>query len=626
MAIQPSTAAAANLVRNSDFTDGTVGWKLSSAGQLLHVTAASGGTDRVLVAANGSGGSASVAVNDSENAVASTVAGRRYTVSAQVMVNEQGQGVALRAQEWGKPGSQWELADESAASATPTPGQWTKLTFDYVAKETGFSIDINVIAEDLPAGREIVVDDVSVKDTSGAEYVHNGSFDDGTTGWYLRTAGTLSTREVGSAQAGGFARLHNNTSSSTTVVLNDEENTVTETVKGRSYTAQARVRSPQGSATVELRLQEWSNSNGSWTKAGEAKNSLELDDDAWTLISVTLTAATTGSTVDLNLLARSLTPGGDVDVDDVQVTDSGSTDSGSSSGSGSGTETTDPPPSGSGSLTGWRLAYSDEFSGTGVKSGDWEAYYNSYGDGNDELACLTPDNVSVGSGTLKIVGKKQRVSCPGSGTRDYTSGFLGSREVGKYYPLFGRYEMRARLPHGQGVWPGFWLRHRNGAGTAEVDVMEYFYSQVPGKATHSLHFGSSIGRNVSKRSTFFEKPVVGTGGWHTFAVEILPEGENIRFRFFIDGTETLTYLNTNHAKWSNVDKQHAWDIALNMAVGSWGGHPSKQLGYLSGINKCSLTYQTPPGGNPANCPTTGLFYTPLPATYEVDYVRVYVPS
>ncbi|MCB0920019.1 MAG: hypothetical protein KDC39_15780, partial [Actinobacteria bacterium] len=87
---------------------------------------------------------------------------------------------------------------------------------------------------------------------------------------------------------------------------------------------------------------------------------------------------------------------------------------------------------------------------------------------------------------------------------------------------------------------------------------------------------------------------------------------------------TLTFLNTDHAKWSTVDPEHAWDIAVNTAVGGdWAGHPEQQLGYLQGPNKCSLTYKTPTNNDPSTCPTTGIHLANLPATYEIDYIRVY---
>ena len=32
---------------------------------------------------------------------------------------------------------------------------------------------------------------------------------------------------------------------------------------------------------------------------------------------------------------------------------------------------------------------------------------------------------------------------------------IGSREVGKYYAGYARFEIRAKVPHAQGLWPAF---------------------------------------------------------------------------------------------------------------------------------------------------------------------------
>lgn len=270
--------------------------------------------------------------------------------------------------------------------------------------------------------------------------------------------------------------------------------------------------------------------------------------------------------------------------------------------------------------TNWKVYWQDDFNGASVDTTRWRPYHNDYGAGNNEYQCHTPQNASVSNGTIKITTKKDTVDCPkGNSTvrKDYTSAFLGSRETGTYYPLYGKYEMRARVPHGQGLWPGFWLRHRSGSSTAEVDIVELFHNQAPGKVTQTLHFPNSLGRNIAKKSSGFEAAVKGTGGWHTFGVEIVPADNNaIKFTFLVDGTQTLSYTNTQTLSWMNsVDKNAAWDIAFNVSAGgTYVGDPLNNLGYLPDLNKCSLTYSAPSNG-PSSCPTTGIHLAPHPRTF-----------
>jgi beta-glucanase (GH16 family) len=283
------------------------------------------------------------------------------------------------------------------------------------------------------------------------------------------------------------------------------------------------------------------------------------------------------------------------------------------------TTTTAPPaPATPVAPAGWKYVGGDEFDGTSVDTGRWRPYHNTYGDGNNELACLTPQNVAQGAGTLKITAKKESVTCPGGSTRSYTSGFLGSRETGTYYPKFARFEVRAKVPHAQGLWPAFWLRHRNGAGVAEVDIMEYFHSQVPGRSTQTLHLDGRS--NISKKTTTFEAASTTSPAWHTWAVDILPDPNGVRFTFYLDGTQTHTFVDTQ-AKWAtSAPDAGTWDIALNLAVGGkWVGGPDDTLGYLRDLNRCSIS-----GTAPSGCTTTGIRRVDWSkSTYEVDYVRVF---
>lgn len=269
---------------------------------------------------------------------------------------------------------------------------------------------------------------------------------------------------------------------------------------------------------------------------------------------------------------------------------------------------------------GWKLVGGDEFNGTAVDTSKWKAYHNTYGDGNNELACLTPGNVAVSGGSLRITSKKQTATCPSGSVRNYTSGFIGSREVGKYFPRYARFEMRAKLPHAQGLWPAFWLRHRNGAGVAEVDVMEYFHATAPGKGYGTLHLDGR--HNLSKGRISFEPSSTTSSGWHNWAVEIGPDPSGVRFTFSMDGTTYHSYVDTQH-NWTSADPASTWDMAINQAVGGdWTGDPDGTLGYLRGVNRCAQG-----GTAPNGCTTTGInrvdWSDPADSTYAVDYVRVY---
>src|SRR5690606_11963480 len=121
-------------------------------------------------------------------------------------------------------------------------------------------------------------------------------------------------------------------------------------------------------------------------------------------------------------------------------------------------------------------------------------------------------------------------------------------------------------------------------------------------------------------------------GWHTWAVDIVPEGDAVRFTFHQDGEQTATYLDTDLA-WNdpNIDPDHFWDIAVNLAVGGdWTGHPDHPLGHLfpdPPTGQCSIGWNQRFANFPDNCPQTlqglSIRRAEFPAEMEVDYVKVY---
>lgn len=325
---------------------------------------------------------------------------------------------------------------------------------------------------------------------------------------------------------------------------------------------------------------------------------------------------------------------------------------------GAGTESPGAPPTSTASASPqaaplpqrtevWR----EDFEGDTLDPTRWVAYHSVYGfEGSGQIQCHQPGNAVVADGELRITARQEAVVCPGDRSRDYSSGFVSSREADAFYPMYGRYEARLRVPHGQGVGAAFWLRRVGGAGFAEVDVMEVFHAQHPGSVTQTLHFPLNSGRRMVQAVTPVEQGVQGTGEWHTYAVDIEPvtPGDNsqVRFTFLIDGRvrpfevdgrRVRSWVDDQASRWTDgVDPQRTWDIALSVPVGgAWWGHPTEGLGYLSaGLdpavdnpNLCSLTMASPTAG-PASCPTDqdgdgrpDIWFAQFPATYDVDWVR-----
>lgn len=94
----------------------------------------------------------------------------------------------------------------------------------------------------------------------------------------------------------------------------------------------------------------------------------------------------------------------------------------------------------------------------------------------------------------------------------YTSGLINSgRSFGQ---TFGYFEMRAKLPKGQGLWPAFWLVPKDGTASHEIDVMEVL-GQDSTKIHTTLHQFKGAHRYVSGESTVPDM----TEAFHLFGVD-----------------------------------------------------------------------------------------------------------
>lgn len=104
-------------------------------------------------------------------------------------------------------------------------------------------------------------------------------------------------------------------------------------------------------------------------------------------------------------------------------------------------------------VSDWQLAWSDEFDGGSIDSEKWTHEVNCTGGGNNEKQCYTdsPENSYVADGKLHIVA----LPAPEGSALPYTSARLNTKYQGDF--KYGRFEMRAKLPSGQGAWPAFWM-------------------------------------------------------------------------------------------------------------------------------------------------------------------------
>lgn len=143
---------------------------------------------------------------------------------------------------------------------------------------------------------------------------------------------------------------------------------------------------------------------------------------------------------------------------------------GEGGGNGSGIPTTgySTPES----YDGMTLVWQDEFEGESLNLEDWtfERGTGSNGWGNNELQFYREENTSLQDGYLIITAKEEDYE-----GREYTSSRIVTQ--GKQSFQYGRIDIRAALPNGQGIWPALWMLGESFSTVSwpacgEIDIME----------------------------------------------------------------------------------------------------------------------------------------------------------
>ncbi len=125
------------------------------------------------------------------------------------------------------------------------------------------------------------------------------------------------------------------------------------------------------------------------------------------------------------------------------------------------------------SYDGMELVWEDDFSGDAINMDDWkfEVGNGSSGWGNNELEYYTAgENAALQDGNLVITARRQD-----RGGFKYTSTRMITK--GKQRFKYGRIDIRAVLPKGQGIWPALWMLGDNidqvsWPRCGEIDIME----------------------------------------------------------------------------------------------------------------------------------------------------------
>lgn len=217
----------------------------------------------------------------------------------------------------------------------------------------------------------------------------------------------------------------------------------------------------------------------------------------------------------------------------------------------------------------WSLVHSDEFSTDGLPDATkWTIDPRPKGWINSEQQVYTDathDNARVRNGNLVITGKKDFPT--GSPTAPWSSARVIS--LGKMEFLYGKAEMRAKLPRARGSWPAFWIMPTTNAygfwpKSGEVDILEHVGNNF-GKAMCAVHVENKNWTNGGNLGGNQIMPDVDTV-YHVYGVEWSPDS----LRFTHDGVGFYTYVNPQ-TDWKDWPFDKPFYMILNLAMGGGMG-------------------------------------------------------
>ncbi len=236
---------------------------------------------------------------------------------------------------------------------------------------------------------------------------------------------------------------------------------------------------------------------------------------------------------------------------------------------------------GSADLAKWKLVWSDEFNYQGApdpaKWGMEEGFIR-----NNEPQFYTRgrlENARVENGSLIIEARKEPFRNPGFGPvssakaaprshqefAKFTSASLTTQDKASW--LYGRFEIRAKMPVARGTWPAFWTLGENISRVSwpacgEIDIME-FWGRMPRSVTSTAHYRQA-GKHQSDGGKLESAEPLNT--FHVYALEWFPD----HMDFFYDGvryhTVALSKMDDNGQ--NAFRKPHF--IILNLALENKG--------------------------------------------------------
>jgi len=216
----------------------------------------------------------------------------------------------------------------------------------------------------------------------------------------------------------------------------------------------------------------------------------------------------------------------------------------------------------------YRMVWNDEFDVNGLPDSNKWSYDtsgNSWGWGNEEAQWYNAGNIKnteVKDGFLYISAIKE----PTNG-KDFSSGRIISKGKGDW--LYGRAEIRAKVPGSRGIWPAIWMLSSDNSygiwpASGEIDIMEHV-GFVPDTVYASTHCQSYYFKIGTQKTKGIYLPNCDNE-FHTYAME----WDSEEISMYCDTIKYFTFKN-EHKSFKEWPFNKPFYLILNVAVGgTWG--------------------------------------------------------
>jgi beta-glucanase (GH16 family) len=234
--------------------------------------------------------------------------------------------------------------------------------------------------------------------------------------------------------------------------------------------------------------------------------------------------------------------------------------------------------------SGWELIWNDEFNGSIINEEYWTLQTGEDIWGNNELQYYTDrtDNCYIKNGNLIIRGLREKY-----GNSDYTSARIVTKD--KLSFLYGKIEIKAKLPEGVGLLSAFWFLPCQEIYNYRLKNGEFEMVEMLGNDPESIFAVAHYSFN--KKTKSYEEYSDGTDysrDFHVYSIEWDPQkikwlvDDKVYFTFDFDSTFDENYDPFNKPFY----------LIINLAIGG-------------------------------DWPGDDLSKTVFPSLLEIDYVRYY---